>query len=316
MKRKTKLIFLCLLFIVVFIASALITVYLTGSAPDRLIKVDWNESIGTEYLNLPYENDKEHKYDLYVPASLEKEKPQYLILYIHGGSFNSGAKEDGGLWCKFYTSHGYVAASIDYSLQTVHEGATLHRMNTEITNCVAAIKEECSKLGITLNGMAACGVSAGGTLAMNYAYTCADTSAVPVKFVFQLAAPADFEPSGWGLLKKVNGIKSDEEFVESMTGIAFTAEDLAEGRHNEAIREISPARLVSGSTVPTLCGYGLRDHVVPGNQREQLIKALQDNGVIYDYLEFPHSNHGMYADLDILQEYIDLSLEYCSQYFK
>ena len=29
---------------------------------------------------------------------------------------------------------------------------------------------------------------------------------------------------------------------------------------------------------------------------------------------FPHSNHGMYNDLDKLQEFIDLSLEYAEKY--
>ena len=49
--------------------------------------------------------------------------------------------------------------------------------------------------------------------------------------------------------------------------------------------------------------------------RTLLVKALQDNGVKHDYIEFPHSNHGMYADLDKLQEFLDKSLEYCSTYF-
>jgi len=63
-------------------------------------------------------------------------------------------------------------------------------------------KEKCAELGISLEGMAICGVSAGGTLAMNYAYTAAESSSVPVKFVFQLSGPTDFEPSHWTLLKK------------------------------------------------------------------------------------------------------------------
>lgn len=37
--------------------------------------------------------------------------------------------------------------------------------------------------------------------------------------------------------------------------------------------------------VPTLCGYGLKDHLVP-----------------HDYLPFPNSNHGMYADHDVMQD--------------
>ena len=37
--------------------------------------------------------------------------------------------------------------------------------------------------------------------------------------------------------------------------------------------------------------------------------------VMYDYIEFPKSNHGMYNDLDKLQEFLDKSLEYAKVYF-
>lgn len=84
-------------------------------------------------------------------------------------------------------------------------------MNEEILSCVAAIKEQASQLGIDLTQMATCGVSAGGTLAMNYAYKNADISAIPVKFVFQLAAPASFEPSDWSLLKSIDHITTDAD---------------------------------------------------------------------------------------------------------
>lgn len=314
--KKIKAVMLVILFIAVFTVSALVTVALTGSAPNRLLRVDWNEEVGTEYLNLEYENDYGHKYDLYIPSGMDKTQQQNLILFIHGGSFNSGSKEDGTDWCKYYTAKGYLTASMDYSLQTVVEGATLNRMNSEVLSCVYAIKDQCEKYGISIGGMATCGVSAGGTLALNFAYSCAETSPIPVKFVFQLVAPADFEPSDWGILKKVNGIKTDSEFVESMTGMKFTEEEIAQGKHEEAVTAVSPARLVNEKSVPTLCGYGLRDHVVPQNQRELLVKALKDNKVTYDYLEFPHSNHGMYADLDILQEFLELSLDYCNKYFE
>ncbi len=76
-----------------------------------------------------------------------------------------------------------------------------------------------------------------------------------------------------------------------------------------------PARLVNKNSVPTLCGYGMKDHVVPSSSRETLIKALTESNVPHDYLPFPNSNHGMYADLDTLQKFIDSSLEYCDRYF-
>lgn len=53
--------------------------------------------------------------------------------------------------------------------------------------------------------MDSCGVLAGGTLAMKYAYISANTSAIPVKLVFQLTGSASFEPKYWDILKKQIG---------------------------------------------------------------------------------------------------------------
>lgn len=312
MKKSVIITLYVLLFAVVFIASALLSINLVGSAPQKLLKVDYHGEILAE---LPYDNTNGHKYDLYIPDSADTSKSQNLILYIHGGSFNSGTKEDGDSWCKFYASHGYITATLDYTLQNQGVLADLNLMNNEIGSCVIAIKKYCKMLGFTLDGMAICGVSAGGTLAMNYAYKCSDTSVIPVKFVFQLAGPADFEPSDWNILVRVNKWTDEKEFAEQMTGQTFTAEQMANSDYDKYIDAISPARLITENSVPTLCGYGLKDHLVPHSSRELLIKALVDNGVSHDYLPFPNSNHGMYADLDILQEFIDLSLVYCTTYF-
>ncbi len=311
--KKWKLILIyVLLFVIVFLASALITMNLTGSAPQKLLKVDYHGGI---IKDLPYKNENGHKCDLYIPDSVDTQAPQNLILFIHGGSFNSGAKEDGDAWCKFYASHGYITATLDYTLQNQGKDADLNLVNDEVASCVTAIKNYCEKLGFTFDGMATCGVSAGGTLAMNYAYQCAETSAIPVKFVFQLAGPADFEPSDWDILIRVNRWGDKKEFVKQMTGQFFTDAQMANGEHEPYIDAISPARLVNEDSVPTLCGYGLKDHLVPPASREALTKALAENGVPHDYLPFPNSNHGMYADLDVMQKFLDMSLEYCEKYF-
>lgn len=315
MKTRTKIILWVVLFVVVFVLSALLRVSYLGSAPMKILSVKWDKTVGTEYRNLDYENDCDHKYDLYVPADVHADKTYSLILYIHGGSFNSGAKEDGDAWCKFFTSKGYVTATLDYSLQMVHADASLPAMDRQIENCVSAIYSKCKSLGVNVVEMATSGVSAGGTLAMNYAFIHAEDSPIPVKFVFQLVAPADFEPADWDILKKVNKLKSDAEFVAMMTGVDISDEMISDGEYAHYIESISPARLVSSNSPPVLCGYGLKDHLVPAQLKFKLLQAFDDNGVTYDYFEFPHSNHGMYGDLDILQNFVDKASEYYDKYF-
>ena len=306
MKKKTKILIYVITFIVVFLISALIRIMLLGSAPERLIKVEWDESVGEIYSNLDYENDNGNQYDLYIPSGLDKLENQYLILFIHGGSFNSGSKEDGESWCKYYATKWYITASVDYTLQNQGKDASIYLMNEEIENAVTAIKQKTEELGYHIAGMAPCGVSAGGTLAMNLAYN--GNSAIPVKFVFQLAAPTYFAPSEWSLLMKVDRLDSEEKFCKMMTGKEL--ED-----YDTEIQNISPACIVNEDSVPSLIGYGLIDHCVPLSQKYYLIEVYDTDNVMYDYIEFPKSNHGMYNDLDKLQEFLDKSLEYARVYF-
>ena len=308
MKKSVKYLIFALTFFVIFCLSAILRIYSLGSAPMKLIEVNWNENVGTKYTDLYYKNENGNKYDLYIPKNLDKEKKQYLILFIHGGSFNSGSKEDGDIWCKYYASKGYITATVDYTLQNQDKEASIFLMNEEIENAIKAIKVKTSELGYNVVSMASSGVSAGGTLAMNLAYN--SNSVIPVKFVFQLAAPTYFEPNDWELLMKVNRLNSNEEFLKMMTGF-----DLNEKNYMEQVKKISPSSLVNKNTVPTLLGYGLRDHCVPLNQKNYLIDSLDKYEISYDYIEFPKSNHGMYNDLDKMQEFIDMSLEYCKRYF-
>lgn len=306
MKKKTKILIYVITFIVVFLISALIRIMLLGSAPERLIKVEWDESVGEIFSSLDYENDNGNQYDLYIPSGLDKSENQYLILFIHGGSFNSGSKEDGESWCKYYATKWYITASVDYTLQNQGKDASIYLMNEEIENAVTAIKQKTEELGYHIAGMAPCGVSAGGTLAMNLAYN--GNSAIPVKFVFQLAAPTYFAPSEWSLLMKVDRLDSEEKFCKMMTGKEL--ED-----YDTEIQNISPACIVNEDSVPSLIGYGLIDHCVPLSQKYYLIEVYDRDNVMYDYIEFPKSNHGMYNDLDKLQEFLDKSLEYARVYF-
>lgn len=307
MRKRTKKQMYVIVFVITFVISTLIRISLLGSAPERLIQVIWNDDIGKIYKNLDYENANGNQYDLYVPAGLDKSKNQYLIVFIHGGSFNSGSKEDGEAWCKYYASKGYVTASLDYTLQKQGKDASIYLMNTEAENAIKAIKEKTDEMGYHISAMAPCGVSAGGTLAMNLAYN--GNSIIPVKFVFQMSAPTYFKPSEWSLLMKVDKLDSEKAFCQMMTG-----KDI--DNYNDDIKAISPACIVNKNRVPSLIGYGLKDHCVPLDQKYYLMDAYNMYNVPYDYIEFPKSNHGMYNDLDKLQEFLDKSIEYADRYFQ
>ena len=72
MKKSVKYLIFALTFFVVFCLSAILRIHLLGSAPMKLIKVDWNENVGTKYTDLDYKNEHGNKYDLYIPKNLDK----------------------------------------------------------------------------------------------------------------------------------------------------------------------------------------------------------------------------------------------------
>lgn len=302
------------LFLIVFAMSILISIFWTFQKPAGLIKVTWDEQTGSIYQNLIYENEYSNCYDLYVPSNLDTSQEQALILYIHGGGFTGGSKSSGEAWCKYLASKGYITASMDYTVSNQNHVSDINRMNQEVNSCVDAIYKKCRELGFEINQMATTGESAGGCLAMLYAYSQPTDAAIPVKFVFQMTGPAHFDPFAWG--SKEGDWESAAGFVTMMTGKEITAEMMESGEGQRYIDEISPASYVDEDTVPTLCAYGPKDKVVPVGIKFKLFEALERYGVTYDYIEYSHSNHGMYSDLNKHEEYIAKVLEYCEKYFE
>ena len=110
------------------------------------------------FRDLPYVTDghERQKLDLYLPKS-ENKLP--LIIWIHGGAFMAGSKENGVPLQ--YLSDGYALASINYRLSQ-------HAIfPAQIQDCKAAVRRLrrlADKLNIDPNRFGVWGPSAGGHL--------------------------------------------------------------------------------------------------------------------------------------------------------
>lgn len=61
--------------------------------------------------------NKAHRFDLYQPTGdIAISRP--LIIWMHGGGFKFGSKDDNSnqIWGRFFAQHGYVVATINYTL--------------------------------------------------------------------------------------------------------------------------------------------------------------------------------------------------------
>lgn len=197
-KGKVMFIFLCfLIFTLSFIGSALFKIT-HKPAWAKEFSVEWNDSIGTVYHDLSYGDQPANTFDLYVPSDNTKEN-YGLVVYLHAGGFTSGDKADDAEILQWLCSKGYVAAGINYTLRTEENEASVYSQSLEIKQSIPFIVEEAQKRGYHLNEMAISGGSAGGTLAMLYAYRDADQSPLPVKLMFEMVGPASFHVEDWGI---------------------------------------------------------------------------------------------------------------------
>lgn len=309
--KKIGFVVLCIaLFVIAAIISFVVMLTYRVEAPYGYLKVE-DTSLYTTIYDLDTDGKETTKYDLYLPSSVDENKDYSLIFYIHGGGFTGGDKADGKYWCPYYASKGMVAVSVNYTLSTGDGAANLNTMFAELRNTMQVVVDDCARRGYNITEMATTGGSAGGCLAMLVAFREPEALPVPIRFVFEQTGPASFEPDGWGQTED----DGRALFVSMMTGKSFTAGDVGSDEYQKAIDEISPAALVNESTVPTILAYGPRDKVVPTDLKYRLLEKLDEYGVAYDYIEFPHSGHGMLDDPEKSVVFYQLVEQYIEKYF-
>ena len=315
--RKTGLfIFLCIVvFIVSFVGSVIFKMIYTSSEM-RKYSVDWSDEIGKVYTDLAYGEQEANKFDLYVPADSTK-KTYGLVVYLHAGGFTTGDKADDKEMLQWLCSKGYVAAGINYTLRDdAHPEASVYSQSEEIRASIPFVVEEAKKLGYNVDRMAISGGSAGGCLALLYAYRDADTSPVPVKMVFEAVGPASFYAEDWTSYGLDKSPKAAAGLFGIMAGKEITPEMLGTVNYDDAIKDISAYMWINEDTVPTVCAYGVYDKICPFGSSKHLIKALNENNVTHEYIEFPHSGHALQNDNNCYIQYMDKVEEYLNTYMK
>lgn len=314
--RRGMFILLCILAFVVSFAGSVIFKVKYTSPKMKQYSVKWSDQVGTIHTDLTYGDKPANKFDLYVPADATKES-YGLVVYLHPGGFTTGDKADDVAMLQWLCSKGYVAAGINYTLRDdAHPDANVYSQSVEIKSSIQTVKEEAEKLGYKLNSMAIGGGSAGGTLAMIYAYRDVTESPIPVKMMFEAVGPSSFYPEDWS----VYGLDKSKEAAAGLFGVMLGTEILPDvfgtEEYEEIIKPISGYMWVNEDSVPSVIAYGAHDRVCPFDSARHLVKALENNHVIHEYFEMPHSGHGLQNDTAMYAEYMDKVEEYLNTYLK
>lgn len=300
------------LFLLVFGASVAFKLSYTPKWTEKF-SVNWNDSMGTIHTDIPYGELESNKFDLYLPADNTKEN-YGLVVYLHAGGFTMGDKSDDAKMLQWLCSKGYVAAGINYTLRDDTNNSSVLQQSNEIRDSIAVVVEESKKRGYNLNEMTISGGSAGGALAMIYAYRDGQQSPLPVKLMFQMVGPSSFYVEDWGIYGLDKNAEAAASLFGVMGGVELTADMITSGEYVELMKPISAAMWVNENSCPSLVLYGTHDTMQPFKSVSRLIKAYEGNKIDYKSFEAPHSGHGIQNDDRIMEEYMDTVVEYLEKY--
>jgi|GEM_PF-136717 acetyl esterase/lipase len=317
-KRKGtgKFVGLCIL---VFVAAAALGVasrMLISPSWAREYSVAWSDELGTRLTDLPYGDGEAQKFDLYLPADSSR-RNYGLVVYLHPGGFTSGDKSGDEQTLAWLCSKGYVAAGINYTLfSEEHPEANVRTQSDEIKAAMPCVVQAAEQAGFHVNKMAVAGGSAGGCLALIYAYRDAGTSPVPVTMVFEAVGPSSFYPEDWSNygFDQPGAEEAAAGLFSTMCGTKITPDMFGTAAYDEAVKPVSALLWVSDQTVPTVMAYGKYDTMQPFAASVRLDAALTEHGVRHEYLVAEHSGHGLQNDDEVMRQYMQKVEEYLVEY--
>lgn len=316
-KGRGMFVFICILAFIVSFGIGAVSKFAIKPSWAKKYSVQMTDKIGTVYKDISYGEGEANKFDLYVPAEGGRES-YGLVVYLHAGGFTSGDKAGDAEMLAWLCSKGYVAAGINYTLRTDDNDKSVYSQSMEIKEAMPKVVEEAERRGYHIDKMAISGGSAGGTLAMLYAYRDAADSPVPVKMMFELVGPSSFYRSDWGVYGLDQDTDESREAAAGLFGIMLGKEinvDIIDTpQYDEIIKPISAFMWIDENSVPSVIAYGTHDRVCPFKTSAHLVNALKENGVDYQYFEMPHSGHGLQNDDKMYEQYMNTVEEYLDKY--
>ncbi len=233
--------------------------------------------------------------DLYLPEA-PADKPRPLLVFIHGGGWEAGSKDDAGLVTQLATAGGYAAASVNYRL--TDQAA----WPAQIHDCKAAIRwlrANATEKGIDPERIAVIGISAGGHLVSMLGTTSGsgpkelegDTgphigTPTRVSCVINFCGPANFQTfEGKGSI--ISAEKPGTAVTKLLGGTV--------SEKPEAAASASPVTHITADDPPFLHVHGTKDNLVPYTQAQEFDAALERAGISSTLLTGVDGPHVFYS---------------------
>ena len=261
----------------------------------KMIPEESGEVTDTRHVDYVGKGHPRQTLDLYFPDP-KPDQPLPLVVYIHGGGWMGGSKQEARPVADALTSTGdYAVASINYRL--IQDAV----WPAQLDDCKAAIRflrARAGQYGIDPDRIAVMGISAGGHLSALLGTTTGekktegtlgahrDTS-TEVAAVVDIFGPTNFE-TFFG--------KDTDIVAMSRNNAAIRVLGMSDDDIRRNARLASPAHWVSKNDPPFLIVHGTRDDVVPISQSEELHEKLKANGVESHFIAVEGGGHGFSSD--------------------
>lgn len=211
------------------------------------------------------------KLDLYRPKKIAKPVP--VLLFIHGGAWKSGKRQDYHFYTKAFAKKGYVVATVSYRLS----GEAPFPAAVQDCKCaVRWLRANAKKYRIDPNQIAVIGGSAGGHLAMMLGY--ADDPALEGK-----GGHAGVSSRVSAVVNLYGVYDMTTEFAQKASAVKnfLAGKTIAEAP--KLYRQSSPRFHLDKNDPPTLILHGTIDEVVPIVQSDALAAHLKRLKIPHEY---------------------------------
>lgn len=220
-------------------------------------------------------------------------KPMPAIVYIHGGGYIEGAKENGLLLTYAFAQGGYFAVTINYRL------AQQARFPAAVHDCKAAIRflrANAEKLAIDPDRIGVWGHSAGGHLAAMVGTSgnseALDGELAPTGVSSAVACVVDISgPTDFLKLFKIEAGNDTDNSRRSIDTIELKWFGRRLAETPDVARLASPMTYADSNDPPFLIMHGTEDKLVPIAQSELLNESLKAAGVNVTYVPVQNRGH-------------------------
>ena len=245
----------------------------------------------TVQTGIPYENDSNpyHVMDVYLPVG---KGPFPAFIYIHGGGWHTGSRDEYNVTGPFYAERGIAGFSIDYTLTTDNKTSWPQDIQ-DVISAIRYVRENAKLYGINPAEIAVMGDSAGGQLAAlagvlqgNESFL-AEAGGNPkvssrVCLVVDYYGPTDLQFIGENLqMSSVYSITTN--FLGNVTY----------GMNPNLWIQASPATYISSDDPFFFIVHGTNDTVVPIEVSDDFNAKLQAAGVETYFLPVENGDHSI-----------------------